>query len=200
MIVSFGFDNAFEDLQGLCVALKLRHCLCSFDAAHPPVCAPTLCLCKSRARRGLAARMLLVQSDSRCCRATDYRLCLNPSASGTRRRRQWAGRRDACTPSFAAAVWEIVQISRLRPDRESEVCLPSFLRPRRVSGASGCDDSPVSVTALTSAEISLPAEADGQRVSDRIAVLADTVDVVGLTDNHAGHATFATHQNGTPRK
>ena len=67
------------------------------------------------------------QSDSRCCRATDYRLCLNPSASGTRRRRQWAGRRDACTPSFAAAVWEIVQISRLRPDRESEVCLPSFL-------------------------------------------------------------------------
>jgi hypothetical protein len=49
------------------------------------------------------------------------------SLSGTRRRRQWAGRRDACTPSFAAAVWEIVQISRLRPDRESEVCLPSFL-------------------------------------------------------------------------
>jgi methylenetetrahydrofolate reductase (NADPH) len=134
---------------------------------------------------------MAIQSDSRCCRSTDYRLCLNPSASGTRRRRQWAGRRDACTPSFAAAVWEIVQISRLRPDRESEVCLPSFLlpsflRPRRVSGASGCDDSPVSVTALTSAEISLPAEADGQRVSDRIAVLADTVDVVGLTDNHAG--------------
>jgi methylenetetrahydrofolate reductase (NADPH) len=120
------------------------------------------------------------QFDRRRC------FCLNPSASGTRRRRKWAGRRDACTPSFAAAVWEIVQISRLRPDRESEVCLPSFLRPRRVSGASGCDDSPVSVTALTSAEISLPAEADGQRVSDRIAVLADTVDVVGLTDNHAG--------------
>ena len=42
------------------------------------------------------------------------------------------------------------------------------------------------MTAVTSAEISLPAEADGQRVSDRIAVLADTVDVVGLTDNHAG--------------
>jgi 5,10-methylenetetrahydrofolate reductase len=39
---------------------------------------------------------------------------------------------------------------------------------------------------MTSAEISLPAEADGARVSDRIAVLADTVDVVGLTDNHAG--------------
>jgi len=46
----------------------------------------------------------------------------------------------------------------------------------------------VSLTALTSAEISLPAEADGARVSDRIAVLADTVDVVGLTDNHAGQA------------
>jgi methylenetetrahydrofolate reductase (NADPH) len=44
----------------------------------------------------------------------------------------------------------------------------------------------VSLTALTSAEISLPAEPDGARVSDRIAVLADTVDVVGLTDNHAG--------------
>jgi methylenetetrahydrofolate reductase (NADPH) len=44
----------------------------------------------------------------------------------------------------------------------------------------------VSLTALTSAEISLPADADGARVSDRIAVLADTVDVVGLTDNHAG--------------
>jgi methylenetetrahydrofolate reductase (NADH) len=39
---------------------------------------------------------------------------------------------------------------------------------------------------MTSAEISLPTEADGARVSDRIAVLADTVDVVGLTDNHAG--------------
>ena len=44
----------------------------------------------------------------------------------------------------------------------------------------------MSLTALTSAEISLPAEADGERVGDRIAVLADTVDVVGLTDNHAG--------------
>jgi methylenetetrahydrofolate reductase (NADPH) len=44
----------------------------------------------------------------------------------------------------------------------------------------------VSLSALTSAEISLPAEADAARVSDRIAVLADTVDVVGLTDNHAG--------------
>src|SRR5436190_19703354 len=38
--------------------------------------------------------------------------------------------------------------------------------------------------ALTSAEISLPATPDAERV--RIAVLADTVDVVGLTDNHAG--------------
>ena len=44
----------------------------------------------------------------------------------------------------------------------------------------------MSLTALTSAEISLPTEADGARVSDRIAVLADTGDAVGLTDNHAG--------------
>jgi len=40
--------------------------------------------------------------------------------------------------------------------------------------------------ALTSAEISLPAAPDALRVRERIAVLADTVDVVGLTDNHAG--------------
>src|SRR3954454_25375383 len=40
--------------------------------------------------------------------------------------------------------------------------------------------------ALTSAEISLPSSADAARVQERIAVLADTVDVVGLTDNHAG--------------
>src|SRR5438445_13079368 len=40
--------------------------------------------------------------------------------------------------------------------------------------------------ALTSAEISLPATPDALRVRERIAVLADTVDAVGLTDNHAG--------------
>ena len=40
--------------------------------------------------------------------------------------------------------------------------------------------------ALTSAEISLPATPDAVRVRDRVAMLADTVDVVGLTDNHAG--------------
>src|SRR5437588_9832382 len=40
--------------------------------------------------------------------------------------------------------------------------------------------------ALASAEISLPATPDAVRVRERIAVLADTVDVVGLTDNHAG--------------
>ena len=49
----------------------------------------------------------------------------------------------------------------------------------------------MSLRALTSAEISLPAAADGARVSDRIAVLADTVDVVGLTDNHAGQARMS---------
>ena len=41
-------------------------------------------------------------------------------------------------------------------------------------------------TALTSAEISLPGVADTGRVRERIATLADTVDLVGLTDNHAG--------------
>src|SRR5213082_1929246 len=47
------------------------------------------------------------------------------------------------------------------------------------------------LTALTSAEISLPATADALRVRERIATLADTVDVVGLTDNHAGQARMS---------
>src|SRR5256714_13757138 len=42
------------------------------------------------------------------------------------------------------------------------------------------------LTALTSAEISLPGTPDALRVRERIAALADTGDVVGLTDNHAG--------------
>lgn len=42
------------------------------------------------------------------------------------------------------------------------------------------------VMALTSAEISLPRGPDALRVRERIAALADTVDLVGLTDNHAG--------------
>jgi methylenetetrahydrofolate reductase (NADH) len=45
--------------------------------------------------------------------------------------------------------------------------------------------------ALTSAEISLPSTADAARVRERIAVLADTVDVVGLTDNHAGQSRMS---------
>lgn len=40
--------------------------------------------------------------------------------------------------------------------------------------------------ALTSAEISLPERPDAARVGQRIAALADQVDLVGLTDNHAG--------------
>jgi methylenetetrahydrofolate reductase (NADPH) len=47
------------------------------------------------------------------------------------------------------------------------------------------------LAALTSAEISLPATADALRVRERIATLADTVDVVGLTDNHAGQARMS---------
>lgn len=46
-------------------------------------------------------------------------------------------------------------------------------------------------SALTSAEISLPSTADAARVRERIAVLADTVDVVGLTDNHAGRSRMS---------
>jgi methylenetetrahydrofolate reductase (NADPH) len=40
--------------------------------------------------------------------------------------------------------------------------------------------------ALTSAEISLPATPDAGQVRERIAVLSRHVDLVGLTDNHAG--------------
>src|ERR671918_593481 len=40
--------------------------------------------------------------------------------------------------------------------------------------------------ALTSAEISLPAPRDATQVGGRIAVLPRHVDLVGLTDNHAG--------------
>src|SRR5215216_7030049 len=47
------------------------------------------------------------------------------------------------------------------------------------------------LSALTSAEISLPSTADADRVQERIAVLADTVDVVGLTDNHAGQSRMS---------
>src|SRR5439155_238925 len=42
--------------------------------------------------------------------------------------------------------------------------------------------------ALTSAEISLPPKPDALRVRERIAALADSVDLVALTDNHAGES------------
>src|SRR6266540_4203850 len=44
----------------------------------------------------------------------------------------------------------------------------------------------MSIEALTSAEISLPARPDAGLVRSRIAILAQHVDLVGLTDNHAG--------------
>src|SRR3954447_15949429 len=47
------------------------------------------------------------------------------------------------------------------------------------------------LSALTSAEISLPAKPDALRVRERIAMLADTVDLVALTDNHAGEARMS---------
>src|SRR6202451_3163079 len=46
-------------------------------------------------------------------------------------------------------------------------------------------------TALVSAEISLPGRPEALRVRERIAALADVVDVVGLTDNHAGQARMS---------
>src|SRR3954447_7829993 len=52
-------------------------------------------------------------------------------------------------------------------------------------------DVTMPLTALTSAEISLPGKPDASRVRDRIAALADTVDLVGLTDNHAGQARMS---------
>src|SRR5205085_10621258 len=47
------------------------------------------------------------------------------------------------------------------------------------------------LSALTSAEISLPTKPDALRVRERIALLADTVDLVALTDNHAGEARMS---------
>jgi 5,10-methylenetetrahydrofolate reductase len=49
----------------------------------------------------------------------------------------------------------------------------------------------MSIDALTSAEISLPTRPDAARVRDRIAALASHVDLVGLTDNHAGQARMS---------
>src|SRR4051795_11706949 len=47
------------------------------------------------------------------------------------------------------------------------------------------------LAALTSAAISLPTSPDALRVRQRIATLADTVDLVALTDNHAGEARMS---------
>src|SRR3954453_749136 len=51
--------------------------------------------------------------------------------------------------------------------------------------------SSMPMTALTSAEISLPPRPDALRVRERIAALADSVDLVALTDNHAGEARMS---------
>jgi methylenetetrahydrofolate reductase (NADPH) len=45
--------------------------------------------------------------------------------------------------------------------------------------------------ALTSAEISLPRRPVPARVSERIAILAQDIELVGLTDNHAGEARMS---------
>ncbi len=49
----------------------------------------------------------------------------------------------------------------------------------------------MSIDALTSAEISLPTRPDAGRVRGCIAALATHVDLVGLTDNHAGQARMS---------
>jgi 5,10-methylenetetrahydrofolate reductase len=45
--------------------------------------------------------------------------------------------------------------------------------------------------ALVSAEVSLPQRPEAERVRERIAVLAEAVDIVGLTDNHAAQARMS---------
>lgn len=47
------------------------------------------------------------------------------------------------------------------------------------------------LSALTSAEISLPGRPDSLKVRERIAALRDTVDLVTLTDNHAAQARMS---------
>lgn len=47
------------------------------------------------------------------------------------------------------------------------------------------------LSALTSAEISLPGRPEAREVGERIAALRDTVDLVTLTDNHAGQARMS---------
>lgn len=49
----------------------------------------------------------------------------------------------------------------------------------------------MTLTGVTSAEISLPSTPDTGGVSERIAILAPEVDLVGLTDNHAGQARLS---------
>jgi len=45
--------------------------------------------------------------------------------------------------------------------------------------------------AVVSAEVSLPERPDAAAVRERVAILSDVVDVVGLTDNHAGQARMS---------
>jgi methylenetetrahydrofolate reductase (NADPH) len=98
-----------------------------------------------------------------------------------RRRRRASG-----PPSRTASASSVLSGALPAPGKAALVSRSSNAAWCRRRGTTGYALAVVSLTALTSAEISLPVEADGVRVSDRIAVLADTVDVVGLTDNHAG--------------
>lgn len=53
------------------------------------------------------------------------------------------------------------------------------------------DDPSMPLRALTSAEISLPAHPAAARVTERIAQLAQDVELVVLADNHAGQARMS---------
>src|SRR5256885_294839 len=76
-----------------------------------------------------------------------------------------------------------------RPAEDGRAVTPGAPHRGRRTDAGSLTTMPT--TALTSAEISLPARAEPLRVRERIAALADTVDIVGLTDNHAGQARMS---------
>jgi|AntDryMetagUQ889_1029465.scaffolds.fasta_scaffold07036_1 methylenetetrahydrofolate reductase (NADPH) len=94
---------------------------------------------------------------------------------------------EAAGRAWATVAKELSALRRL-PRRSSQRASTRFVRqpPRQ---AIACRAMPM--TALTSAEISLPGAPEALRVRERIAALADTVDIVGLTDNHAGQARMS---------
>ena len=107
--------------------------------------APLALSMRRTAQSGRGAECSLHDQRSPARSPVDYRVCLNPSASGTveddngpavvTRALHRSPRPSGRSSRFHGSA---------RIERAGSACLPSF-RPRRVSGASGCDDSPVSV-------------------------------------------------------